>query len=156
MKKVLGVFLTLALLTACEDDSLHVDLQGELNERASLTLTLEDGTEIEGFEHEYCTDLICFEKEPIDFSALTHTSIPRDATLLVNVDSSYTITSVGGSLFKTDGTEFYRDLNFTMVEEKVYSVDSLAEVEGSEVTLRVKVIFDGQGRTNFYFPLQLE
>lgn len=157
MKKLLASFLGASILFAsCSDDSKHVDLYGEFQDRAELSLSLEDGTEIKGFEGDYCTDVVCMEKGPIDFAALNYTSVSRDAKLLIHVDSLYEITSVGGSLFKKDGTEYYRDLSFVMVEEEVYAPDPVLDVEDSEITLHVKVIFNEQGRTNFYFPLRLE
>lgn len=160
MKKIsLSIVLGLILISfaACspKEEAKKVDLASEFQNRPYLLLTLEDGTVIEGFEGNYCTDVVCMEPMKPDFSQLNYTPVSREAELLITVETTYAIESVRGSLFKKDGTEFFRDLSFIEKSQNVYTLEGPLQTEESEVTLHVKVNFGEQGLTNYYFPLNL-
>ena len=160
MKKLfLGSALVLILLSleACsKEDTLKVNLFEEFQNRPTVTLSLTNGTIIPGFEGNYCTDVVCMNSFEPDFSQLTYTSVPGEDTLFIKVETTYEISSISGSFYKKDGSEFYRDLSFIETEPYIYIPDPPREIEEIEVTLHVKVDFEDQGLTHYYFPIKFE
>lgn len=157
MKKIFTIIIFAFTLSGCaNNDTKHVDIKNEMETRPGLILELQDGTEIPGFEGNYCTDVLCMETPTPDFSALTFTAIPQDSVFSLKVDTTYEIASISGSLFKKDGSEFSRNMEFIATAKYVYTPAEELNKDESEITLHVSVIFVDQGRTNYYFPIKLQ
>ena len=157
MKNIFVLLILALTLTACSsNDSKKIDIENEMITRPGLTLSLEDGTKIPGFEGNYCTDVLCMESPNPDFSTLTYTAVPRDSQFLVFIDTTYEIQSISGSLYKKDGSSFNRNMEFTEVELNTYTPTEALDIEESEVAFHISVNFTDEGRTNYYFPVQLQ
>ncbi len=155
MKKLLTI-CALLLLSGCTDDSLHVDLQNELNARPTVSLTLEDGTEIAGFPWSYCTDVVCFDKEPIDFSALTYTPYINGTDLNFTVTFNDTINTLGVRTYDKAGEVTHRELPYTVIDDHTFLFEEPFPDDESEIALHIKVDFVNEGLAHYYFPLKLE
>ena len=157
MKKIFAILILVSALSGCTNNNAkHVDIRNEMETRPGLVLELQDGTAIPGFEGNYCTDVLCMETPPPDFSALTYASIPQDSVFSLKVDTTYEIASISGSLFKKDGSEFSRNMEFIETATNAYALVEELNKDESEITLHVSVVFVDQGRTNYYFPIKLE
>ncbi|MFA4815112.1 MAG: hypothetical protein WC924_00585 [Candidatus Gracilibacteria bacterium] len=155
MKKLLTILLLL-LMNGCADDSLHVDLQNELNVRPTVSLTLEDGTQIAGFPWSYCTDIVCFDKEPIDFSALTYTPYINGTDLTFTVTFTDEISSLSIKTYNKNGEATHRELPYTVIDDHTFLFEEPFPTDETEIALNIKVDFVNEGLAHYYFPLKLE
>lgn len=155
MKKLFTI-CALLLLSSCTDDTLHVDLQGELNTRPIVSLTLEDGTEIAGFPWSYCTDVVCFDKEPIDFAALNYAPFNNGSKLTFTVTFSDAVNMLGVRTYDKTGEVTHRELPYTVIDDHTFLFEEPFPEDESEVALNIKVDFVNEGLAHYYFPLKLE
>lgn len=155
MKKLLTIFLLL-LLSSCTDDSLHVDLQNELNIRPTVSLTSEDGSEVAGFPWNYCTDIVCFDKEPIDFSALSYTPFTNGTPLTFTVTFTDEINALGVKTYNKAGEVTHRELPYTTTDNHTFIFEGPFPTDESEIALNIKVDFVNEGMAHYFFPLKLE
>ena len=155
MKK-LFVLTAFLLLNGCGDDSLHVDLENELNARPTVNLALEDGTQIEGFPWSFCTDTICFDKEPIDFSALTYTPYVNGSKLTFTVIFTDEINTLGTKTYNKAGEITHRELPYTAVDSHTFTFEEPFPNDEKEITLNISVDFVNEGKAQYFFPLQLQ
>lgn len=155
MKKLFTI-LALLLLNGCTDDTLHVDLQNELNARPTVSLTSADGVEIAGFPWSYCTDVVCFDKEPIDFAALSYTPFINGTKLTFTVTFTDSINSLGVKTYDKAGEVTHRELPYTAIDDHTFLFEEPFPDDESEIALNIKVDFVNEGLAHYYFPLKLE
>ncbi len=152
------IFLLIAcgvLLLASCNNSKKVDLQSELQDRPGVVLTLENGTNIPGFEGNYCTASVCMENPDPDFSALTHTQVENGKPLIITIgNTSDEIESVSVELIKQNGDRFNRDHPIIQKEPYVYVIKEPFNTIETLVSIYVRVDLVNEGRTNFYFPVE--
>jgi hypothetical protein len=156
MKKFAFLF-ALTLLTACETDtSTHIDMQKEFAKHPTAVLTLLDGTEIDGFEGDFCTSVMCFEGPPMDFAAFTYTPYINDTDLIFTVNSTEPINTISLSMLDETGEKVHRELPYTLQDNGSYLIEEPFPTDYSKFTLNVSVDFIVEGRANYLFPLQLQ
>ena len=151
-------FFTLAallLLSSC-DDSLHVDLESELNVRPTVSLTSEDGTELAGFPWSFCTDTVCFDKEPIDFASLDYTPYTNGTDLRFTVTFTDEINTLGIKTYNKAGEVTHRELPYTVIDDHTFLFEEPFPTDETEITLNIKVDFVTEGMSHYFFPLQLQ
>ncbi len=157
MKKLIFFFIAcgMLLLASC-DDSKRVDLHGEFQSRPGVGLSLEDGTNIPGFEGNYCTASVCMENPDPDFSTLTHTSVKNGELLIITIgNTSDEVESVSVELIKQNGDRFNRDHPIIQKEPYVFAIEEPFNTVEAFVSIHVRVDLVNEGRTNFYFPVEL-
>ena len=153
MKKL---FLLIGLLLGACDDSKHIDLYGELEGRSGTMLSLEDGTVVPGFEGNYCTASVCMEKFDPDFAALVHTPIQNGESLLITIgNTTDEVESVKVELIKQNGDRYNRDHPVMQKEPYVFVIEEPFDTAETFVTIYVRVDLVNEGRSNFYFPVEL-
>lgn len=165
-----AIFILLALLasslTGCgsTNEPKAIDLEGELKTRPQLSLNSSDGTILyEGMEGSYCTASVCFDGPLPDFAGLEYTPYLKGDLLILSIGTEDSVEGVSGSLYKTDGTEFMRDLSFAPSENSEgesgiyqYTVSLPETLDEDRVVLHVKLNLFSTGRGHYYFPLDLE
>lgn len=154
MKK-LFVLASLLLLSAC-DDRVHVDLEGEMLIRPTVTLSTESGSKISGFPWNYCTDVVCINEEPIDFSALTFTPHVNGSPLTFSVIFTDEISSISVRTYNKEGEVTHRELPFTLLDDHTFLFEEPFPNAESEIALNIKVDFVNEGLAHYFFPIQLQ
>lgn len=157
MKKlfVLAAFL---LLSGCGDDSLHVDMEDELRNRPTVTLTTQEGVEIPGYSASFCTDTVCFEAEVPNYAALTYTPIMSGADLTLNVEwaKDSEISTLSVKTIDKNGEVTHRELPYTQVDANTFVFDEAFPTDANEFTLFIKIDFVTEGSSQHFYPLQLQ
>ena len=157
IKKLLFILFSLTLISsACTNDTLHVDLDSELNVRPTVSLSTEDGSEIAGFSWSFCTDTVCFDKDPIDFSALTYTPYTNGSNLIFTVTFSDEINSLGIKTYNKAGEITHRELPYTIVDAHTFLFEEPFPTDEKEIALNISVDFVTEGKAHYFFPLHLQ
>jgi len=157
MKKLL-LLSAFLFLSGCGDDALHVDMEDELRNRPTVTLTTEEGVEIPGYSASFCTDTVCFEAEDPDYSALTYTPYTNGDKLTLNVEWSKDseISTLTVKMIDKNGEVTHRELPYTQVDANTFVFDEAFPTDAIDFTLFIKIDFVTEGNSQHFFPLQLQ
>lgn len=157
MKKLL-LLSAFLFLSGCGDEPLHVDMEDELRNRPTVTLSTVEGTEILGYSASFCTDVVCFEAEDPDYSALTYTPYINGNDLTLNVDwaKDSEISTLSVKMIDKNGEVTHRELPYTQVDTNTFVFDEAFPTDANEFTLFIKIDFVTEGNSQHFFPLQLQ
>ncbi len=156
MKKLFAL-TALLLLQGCGDDSVHIDMQSEIRDRPTVTMTTAEGSTIPGFDGPFCTDVVCFEKDDPDYSALTYTPYTNDDDLTFTVEwSTDTISTISAKLIDKTGEVTHRELPYTIVNNHTFLFEEPFPTDESEFALYINVDFVVEGKAHYFFPLSLQ